>query len=370
MKIVHVGYGHNYDDIRIFQKECQSLTKAGYAVTYVTSDKAGGTNEDSIAGVKIKVIKLINKRFLRLRQYHKDLFKFLLETEADVYHFHEFVLYPVANKLIRKGKKVIYDLHEDTPRQLGQNLRHRFGNLLGGLGERVIEKIENRLIRKADGTVTVVDNIVRRANQVGAKRVALVANYPIMESIKGSLPLEERENKICYCGVISEMRGAEQMVTSMEGQDGQLILAGPISDKLMERVINLKGWHNVEYRGILTKDGVDRIYSECVLGLCIYLDTPNNINSNPNKLFECMNAGIPIICSDFPLWKEIVEDGNCGICVKAEDVGQIKESIIKLLSNKNLSRVMGENGKRLVEEKYNWHIEEKKLLRLYADILK
>jgi hypothetical protein len=98
MKIVHVGYGHNFDDIRVFQKECRSLSKAGYDVTYVTSDKAGNTDEETVDGVGIKVIKLINKRFLRLRQYHKDLIKFLLDADADIYHFHEFALYPVAKK--------------------------------------------------------------------------------------------------------------------------------------------------------------------------------------------------------------------------------------------------------------------------------
>jgi hypothetical protein len=128
--------------------------------------------------------------------------------------------------MMKKEKKVIYDLHEDYPRQLGQNLRYRFGNFLGDVGERTIEKIENDIIRRADGTVTVVDSIVRRLKGVGAKRVVLVANYPIVDFTDESVIFEERENKVCYCGVISEIRGIVQMVDFMEDQVGQLILAG------------------------------------------------------------------------------------------------------------------------------------------------
>lgn len=369
MKIIHVGYGHNYDDIRIFQKECRSLAKAGHDVTFITSDKAGFIREQTIEGVKIKVIKLIDKRFVRLKEYQKALLEVLIREDADIYHFHEFVLYPTAKRIMKRGKKVIYDLHEDSPRQLGQNLKQHFGKLIGGIGEHFIEKIEDSVIRKADGTITVVDSIADRLTKAGAQRVQVIANYPIMEMLEKSKGCAERKNKVCYCGGISLIRGIRQMVDAMEGVDGRLILAGPISEKLKNEVSALKGWEKVDYRGTVTKEEVDRIYDESVLGLCLYLVTPNNVNSNPNKLFECMNAGIPVICSDFPIWREIVEEGNCGLCVDAESVEQITEAIVKLLNDRKLSEEMGMNGKKLVSQIYNWGQEEKKLLQLYDEII-
>lgn len=369
MKVVHVGYGHKYDDIRIFQKQCRSLVKAGYQVTYVTSDKGGYIEEQEIDGVRIRVIKLIPKRFVRLRQYHRDLLRFLMEEDADLYHFHEYVLSPVAKKLIKRKKKVIYDLHEDSPRQLRQNLNRKVGRGLGALGERIIERGEDKLIRSADGVVTVVESIAKRLEKAGGKRVYLIANYPLLEEGKRVIPYVERESIICYCGGISKIRGIFQMVDAMEEVSGTLVLAGPLSRELKEKVGSLRGWEKVEYRGMLPKEEVDEIYGKSAVGLCIYLITPNNVNSNPNKLFEYMNSGIPVVCSDFPLWNEIVEGGGCGICVNPEEPKMIGDAINRLLQDKEAAVEMGDNGRKLVKEKYNWTVEEKKLFRLYDEIL-
>lgn len=368
MKIVHVGYGHKYDDIRIFQKECTSLAKAGYDVTYITSDKLGYLDEQSINGVRVKVIKLINKRFIRLRQYQKDLYQTLIAEDADIYHFHEYVLTPVAMKMIKRNKKVIYDLHEDSPRQLRQNLNNKFGKFIGGMGERYIEKSENRLIRESDGVITVVDSIAERLRRVGGKRVFLIANYPILEENDQNISARVKGNQICYCGGVSRIRGISQMIDAMEDVEGTLVLAGPFPNDLQEEVSARKGWEKVDYRGVLPKAQVDRIYSESVVGLCIYLVTPNNVNSNPNKLFEYMNAGMPLVCSDFSLWSEIVEKGECGVCVNPENPKEIAKEVNYLLLNRDVSSQLGENGRKIVREKYNWNVEEKKLFQLYNDV--
>jgi glycosyltransferase involved in cell wall biosynthesis len=87
-----------------------------------------------------------------------------------------------------------------------------------------------------------------------------------------------------------------------------------------------------------------------------------------NKLFEYLLFGLPVICTDFFYWKEIVENNNCGICVNPNDVHAITNAIKYLIENPNIAYEMGQNGRKVVLEKYNWTVEESKLLNIYKKI--
>lgn len=89
----------------------------------------------------------------------------------------------------------------------------------------------------------------------------------------------------------------------------------------------------------------------------------------PVKLFEYMSAGLPVIASNFPLWKEIVEGGNFGITVDPLRPQEIAEAIEYLLERPELCEEMGRNGREAVEEKYNWEVESEKLLKFYKRVL-
>lgn len=82
-----------------------------------------------------------------------------------------------------------------------------------------------------------------------------------------------------------------------------------------------------------------------------------------------MAAGLPVIGSNFPLWKSIIEANNCGICVDPSDSTAIADAINSIASNKALAKQMGDNGSRLVKEKYNWGHEEKKLINYYQQLI-
>jgi len=94
-----------------------------------------------------------------------------------------------------------------------------------------------------------------------------------------------------------------------------------------------------------------------------------DIANNKLKLFEYMSAGIPVVASNFPLWKEIVEGNNCGICVDPLKPKEIADAIRYLLEHSEEAKEMGENGRKAVEEKYNWETESKKLLQIYRELL-
>ena len=104
------------------------------------------------------------------------------------------------------------------------------------------------------------------------------------------------------------------------------------------------------------------------IGLVTFLPEPNHIEAQPNKMFEYMAAEMPVIASDFPLWKEIIEGNNCGICVNPTNPEDISTAIKYLLINENIALEMGRNGAKAVAQKYNWNMEKQKLLNLYSAI--
>jgi glycosyltransferase involved in cell wall biosynthesis len=82
-----------------------------------------------------------------------------------------------------------------------------------------------------------------------------------------------------------------------------------------------------------------------------------------------MSAGTPVIASDFPEWREIIEECGCGLVVDPHDPNEIAEAINYLLTHPHEAEAMGRLGRKAVEEKFNWSSEERKLLALYRETL-
>jgi glycosyltransferase involved in cell wall biosynthesis len=95
---------------------------------------------------------------------------------------------------------------------------------------------------------------------------------------------------------------------------------------------------------------------------------PNHVDAQPNKMFEYMSAGIPVIASNFPLWNEIVLGGACGLTVNPDDSYSIAKAIDFFINNPAQAKIMGQNGRLAIQEKYNWEIESDKLFKFYHSL--
>jgi len=364
IKIVHLSSAHGDRDVRIFLKECVSLAKV-YKNSQVYLILAG-VEERIEEGVSIHSVTANNGgRLKRMWNTVNQVGNKALELQGDIYHLHDPELLRIALKLKRKGKKVIYDAHEDLPRQImGKSYLP-----MKGIISWCVEHFENFVVKKLDGVIGATPFIAERFIKIKSNTIA-VNNYPLESEIEFVQKTNsEKVNSICYIGGISQIRGIESLVKSMEFTDVKLELAGAIAPEFRAELIKLKGWEKVNELGFIDRQTSMQLKQQSIAGIVTFLPFPNHINAQPNKIFEYMAAGLPVIGSYFPLWKSLIEKNNCGICVDPSNPNEIADAINKLVNDKALAKKMGENGRKLVQTVYHWNAEEKVLIDFYQSLI-
>jgi hypothetical protein len=360
---------HPIWDVRVFHKECRSVVAAGYPVTLVAPHDC----DEVIDGVRVCGVGVAGGRIKRMTMTVARVLRRAWEVDADIYHFHDCELVPAGLMLQVLGRHVVYDVHEDVPRDLVT--RYYLPAATRRVIARVIEVIENAAAKRFSAVVTATPAIGARFGRLNP-RTCVVNNYPILRELAPSeeTPWSSRGPAVAYVGAIAEERGIVEMVQAMAelspGLDATLELAGsfsPAEDRaLVERH---PGWKRVHELGQLPRPDVATLLSRVRAGLVIFRPAPNHVGAQPNKLFEYMAAGIPVIVSDFPLWRELVEGAGCGLLVDPSDATVIAQAIEYLLTHPAEAEAMGRRGRQAVEARYNWESESAKLIRLYEEIL-
>lgn len=367
MKIAHLTSVHPRFDTRIFNKMAVSVARHENMVTLIVAD---GLGDEFAKGVHIKDVGAYNGRFNRIRNAPGCVFLKALSIDADIYHLHDPELLPIALKLKKKGKRVIFDAHEDVPKQLLSkpylNVQSRW------FLSKLFAMFERWACPQIDMVVAATPNIRAKFLGMGVRSVD-INNFPLLGELDAQVPWSGKSNEVCYVGGISHIRGIFELVQSMEHvRTGvRLNLCGEFSDSDVERECKeMPGWRAVKEMGLIDRSAVREVLGSSLAGLVTFLPLPNHVDAQPNKMFEYMSAGIPVVASNFPLWREIIEGNQCGLCVDPTDPIAIANAIDYLVQHPDEAKQMGENGRRAVVDRYNWAQEEKKLLELYQDMLK
>lgn len=364
IRVAHVSSGHVRNELRVHLKQCNSLAAAGYEVYFIVADGGG---DAKIGDVQVLDVGATGGRFQRMILCPWRLLKRALEVRASVYHFHDPELLMIALGLRKNGAKVIYDSHEDVPRSVLS--RDWMPYWVRRIVSACFEPFENFVARRMARVVGATPFIAERFARAGCNSL-VINNFPLPSEIRVEPATRRPVPVICFLGGITRVRGVREIIMALESLPVRMVLAGPIdSEETRRELEQLPGWSNVDYKGNLERKTAVETMMSSMVGMICYLPEPNHINAFPNKLFEYMAAGLPVIASNFPLWRDIVEGAQCGVCVDPLNPDDIGQAIMRMMADPDSCRRMGENGRKAVLERYSWVSEEMKLFRLYAEVL-
>ncbi len=367
-KVCILTTAHPLSDTRIFHKEAKSLVKMGYDVTLVVQH----SHNEIIDGIKIVALSKPRNRIQRMTKTVWQAYLISRNVDADIYHFHDPELIAVGLLLKLHRKRVIYDVHEDVPRQVLDKyylpffIRRPVSLVMG-----VTEWIAAQAF---EATIPATPSIAKR---FPVQKTYTIRNYPIRDELvqTAQVTYTKRPPTFAYVGVIAVIRGAVEMVNALDHladfPNVRLHLAGNCSPVILVKTLEtLPGWQSVIYHGPISRQQVGRLLSEVRVGLVTLHPTPSYLESYPVKMLEYMSAGLPVIASDFPLWRNIVNSAGCGLLVDPLNPNAIADAMRWMLEHPDKAEAMGMSGRNAVEQLYNWDTEVIKLSRLYKTLQK
>ena len=363
LKVCHITSAHPRYDIRILTKECISLADAKYDVSLIVADDKP---DEVINGVKIYSVGKPLSRKYRMHKTPQIIYAKIATLKPDIVHFHDPELMFLGIKLARHKFKVIYDVHEDLPKQVMN--KHWLPKFIRPFISLVVRQIERYCAKNIVGIITATPIIEDRFRTYNSNTRA-VCNYPLLRELNPSndIAWDTRQNRICYIGSISKTRGIIPLVESLAISKIVLDLAGIFSgDVTLDELKSLSGGEYINYLGILDRQQIIALLQKVKIGMVTLLPTPSYVESLPIKMFEYMLSGIPVIASNFPLWDSIIAHYNCGVLVDPTDKIAIANACNELLANDEAAKLMGERGKNVVKQSFNWEAEKDKLLAFYG----
>jgi glycosyltransferase involved in cell wall biosynthesis len=283
-------------------------------------------------------------------------------------HLHDPELLPLGATLAREGLPVVYDAHEDVPRQI-LTKQWILAALRPGIA-RAFEVYENRQVRQLAAVSAATPHIAERFAQV-ARLAVNVGNYPFEDELAPAAGARPRERMVCYVGGLMRTRGLLQMVRAVALVPGlRLVLCGRFEDAALEAAVRAEpGWGRVQWLGQVGREPVREVMARASAGLVTLLPMPSYLDALPIKMFEYMSAGLPVVASDFPLWRGIVQRHRCGVVVDPADPAAIAAAIGSILDDPARAQAMGEAGRAAVLTAYRWPVAERELLALYDRLI-
>ena len=374
-------------DARV-NKEAKSLARAGYEVVVYAVNDGTFPQEETIGGVKVKRLRITSYSLVRLNvlriptEFFPGLYH-LWREKADIYHAHDADTLLICHWAAKKNKaNLVYDFHEYWKYKTIQN-SSRIGHIRTAVKNRLLVMVESFLVPKTDALITVNDSLAnefKRCDQVKEKPLVLfnVPSYIALSNedrtlLRRKIGADKEDLLVLFLGGFDKNRGLENLVKSLDYLDRRFKLVflgyGPLRNLL------IKASEHSQYRGrVFVLDAVSpadvpKWASGADIGVApIQNASWSYFHSSPNKIFECLMAGLPVACSDFPEMRKIVKENDVGLMFDPEDPGDIARALEELVSDESRFKEMRKNALKVAKQKYNWEVEEEKLVKLYEEL--
>ena len=353
-------------------KEALSLIENGNNVEIIAWDREKKyPKSEEISGIRINRVKVKGdeNNFLlhlcKLPIFYFNAFFKGLKSKCEIVHCHDLDTLPLGVIISKiKNCKIIYDAHEDYVGMVEQSIPDFFSKLL--------EKIEIKYMKKTDSIITVNEAVVKVLKNRSDKDIEIVMNCPPLKNIPSNIKIKKENSKfvLLYIGTIGPRRFLKETIDIVsKNKDFELRIGGNGSYK--DIILKMSEKHkNIIFLGWVKAD--DIIKKSMEADALFVLDSPKTRNARvglPNKVFEAMAIGKPIIvCKDTYAGK-FVEKNKCGIAIPYDEEAFVK-AVMELKNNKELRSEFGKNGRKQAAEKYNWEKQEEKLIKIYEKLKK
>jgi glycosyltransferase involved in cell wall biosynthesis len=369
-KVVHLTSVHHALDNRIFEKECVSLAEAGFDIALVVPDDGGDRVEK---GVRILTVPKPRGRRERILKTTRAVIARGLAEDAALYQFHDPELIMPALRLRAAGKPVVFDVHEDYYTSILDKTPY-----LSGPAARVVATgyyLVERATRRAFRTVIAERYYARRFPEA-----VPVLNYPRLEQFAAMLAGKAAEPpatpRMLYTGGLNAERGAfvyADLARRMPDAEVHLVGITPLDLAARMRERAGEGVGRLHFTGLGEKLPFPTILAAYrqpwTCGLAVMPDTGHYREKELTKFFEYMAAGIPILASNFPVWKQLIEGHGVGLCVDPADPKAVEDAVLWLHRHPDKAREMGERGRQAIVSTFNWATQAERLIAFYREIL-
>lgn len=370
MKVCHIISGYQRNDARVFQRQCKSLKKNGFEVNVLTND---GGAESTEYGIRFFVCEKFWKNRIKVLLLAKQQFyKKALDINADIYQLHSPELFSLGIALKNAGKKIVYDAHEDLPNHILE--KEWLPKVMRRSLSLILKLYMNSVLRKYDAIITPHTHVKSQLELIN-KNTFLVTNFPLFRTNVNFSYTDyiSRKKTICYTGTVYRYSNQESILDAMINlPEVNYTVVGHIDHEHLEHLKSHIVFSRVNFMGRIPWSDMCHFYGKVIIGLVVYdykLNLGYKLGSyGTNKIFEYMEAGIPIICTDYKLWNDIVFEYGCGICVQPGSSVQITEAIKYLVNNPEKAYLMGQNGRKAIKEKFNWSSQESIYIEVFNNL--
>ena len=368
LDVCHITSVHPRDDRRIFEKECLALVEAGYSVGIIVADGKGCSK----TAVEYIDVGKPQNRLIRVLFFHIKILKTAMSTQAKVFHLHDPELVFVGYVLSFLRCRVIYDAHEDVITQIRYK---RYLPSISKFGCIALLYCVFKLCLKRYAAIVAATPTIQRIFSSYCSKVVTVCNYPA-STIQETFDIREvahRYFNVIYIGNLSETRGILDLLSiapTLQKNGIKITLAGRIDCLVTERALNksVAKHRNVTFLGHISPEMIPSILDVADVGIVCLHPLVNYKVAYPVKLFEYMQAGLPVIASNFPIWRDIVENNGCGVCIEPQSPDLLVKTILSLKNDKQRLAIMSKNGKNAVKHYFNWEFEKAKLIDVYKQL--
>lgn len=362
LRIFHITTAHRSDDARIYHKECTSLARAGYDISLVAPGDSRKATNDSPAIIGIGQF---NSRIGRMLRGAWRVFRIIARERPRAIHIHDPELLLLTLPARWLGCRIIYNSHEDVPQHIQS--KPYIPAPIRPLVSHTFLAFEKFATKLCDLVVAATPDIAARFTKLG-RRTVCVRNFAIAgEFARGS---NERERSLVYIGGLRRDRGIYDMIALADRLNLPLHLAGPgWPAGLLDELKTMPGWRHVTYHGVLDRAGVSELLAKASIGLVLLHPRPNYLTSLPVKMFEYLAAGLPVLASDFPYWRDIAGQSNAIAFTSAQDISRQAEDTLKLLDRIDVApAAMREAARTTFRTSFSWEAEEAVLLAAYETL--